>query len=266
MRSPQTLAVAFPSSVPARLTGRLELQLQSALSGRLTRPERVTGVLTCVFDYVGGVEATPDLIRRLATGAREWLLQRAGGLFYRDSGWFEASCARCGESFDLPLTLADAPRNPAGAGYPTAEIETSLGHRVFEVPNGLHEEALARSASDEPARQLVAFCGLSDDAEREAQQFTTQDIETIDAGLDAIAPDVASELNTQCPACQATTSAVIDPLDFSFPAPASLIRDTHVIASAYGWDEPAILALPSHRRRQYANLIAADVGRGRGPE
>ncbi|MCP5086610.1 MAG: hypothetical protein GY952_07410 [Rhodobacteraceae bacterium] len=264
MRSPETLAVAFPSSVPARLTGRLELQLQSILSARLTRPERVTGVLDCVFDYVGGTAATPELIRRLATGAREWLLQRAGGLFLRDRGWFEASCQECGQSFDLPLSLADAPRSPAGRGYPTAQIETSLGLRTFEVPNGLHEEKLARSEGGDPSRQLLGLCGLSDHAFQEALQFSAVDVEQIDAGLDAIAPDVASELNTQCPSCQANTSAVIDPLEFSFPEPASLIRETHAIASAYGWEEATIMTLPSQRRRQYANLIAADMRRGRG--
>ena len=35
-----------------------------------------------------------------------------------------------------------------------------------------------------------------------------------------------------------------------------LYRDIDTIASAYGWDEPTILALPADRRRRYVELIA----------
>jgi hypothetical protein len=36
-----------------------------------------------------------------------------------------------------------------------------------------------------------------------------------------------------------------------------LYEEIHVIASAYGWDEAAILALPPERRCRYVSMIAA---------
>ena len=48
---------------------------------------------------------------------------------------------------------------------------------------------------------------------------------------------------------------------FTSYRPDSLLTDTHRIASAYGWSEAEILALPRTRRRRYADLIAQERGR-----
>ena len=256
-RASQTLAVAFPSHEPYPLTGALELAIAESLASGASRPERVTRVLGTVFRRISGQGATPSRVRCLTSGAREWLLQRAAGLFWADTGWFQAKCVRCDADYDVPTVLARAPRKPAGAGFPVVTVHTSLGPRTFEVPNGLHEEQLARSPGSDPVRTLLAHCGLSERAGSDAQDFTADDVARIEAALEEVSPEVADEVVTACPSCRAETRARIDPLAFAFPGLTTLLREVHAIAATYHWAEDAILALPSHRRRGYARLARA---------
>jgi hypothetical protein len=267
-RAPGTLAVAFPRATPRVLRGDIELAVAAIARSAAPRPVRVTRLLAALYATVAGQTATPAAIRALASGAREWLLQRAAALFWGETGWFEAPCAACGQPMDLPARLSAAPVKAAGPGFPVAVAETSLGPRRFEVPNGAHEEALARGSDAAPERRLIALCGLADNAAAEAALFTEADLAAIDGALDAAAPEVADRLSATCPACGSPTEARLDPLAFAFPGPGALLRDVHTIASAYGWGEAEVLSLPSERRRAYARMIAVEGGArgaGRGP-
>ena len=59
--------------------------------------------------------------------------------------------------------------------------------------------------------------------------------------------------------CGAENSVVFDMGTFLFEAldrsAAQALADVHVLASAYGWSERDILALPEHRRRRYLEFI-----------
>jgi hypothetical protein len=261
-RAPITLAVAYPSAQLRPVTGIVELALGEAMSRPLTRPEVVTAVLDAVFAKVGGQAVSPALLGGLATGARAWLLLRAARVFHGSHGWFTAQCPDCQEPFDLQLDLDALPRSNATSGFPIVTVQTSLGPREFEVPNGTTEIALTYRAA-EGAIALAALCGLSKDAETEATQFTQDDLTAIEETLDDATPDVADEIQTTCPACRAQTKAQIDPLTFAFPKLDHLDRDIHLIARSYGWDEPTILQMPSNRRRRHANMIASSPKQGR---
>jgi hypothetical protein len=260
MRAALTLPVAFPSAEPRPLTGAVELAVAEAAAGPGPRGRRVSAVLDAAFGAVGGVKSDLNLVRRLASGARAWLLIRAALLFGGPREWFQTVCGGCGRPFDFQARPEAAPRKPAGTAFPVVEVPTSLGPRRFEVPNGAHEEAVARRPGD-PRRVLAGLCGLAEDAEDEAARLTEPDLDRIEALLDDAAPDVADSVATACPECGWQGEVQIDPLGWAFPRPDSLLTDTHRIASAYGWSEAEILALPRARRRRYADLIAQERGR-----
>lgn len=263
-RAPETLALAFPEAVPRPMTGTVELRLAEAGAAPLSRPERASAVLAALYETLDGTAVTPPLVRRLPSGARAWLLCRGAALMGRESGWFQAECTACGAPYDLQLRLAEVPRGPPGPGFPTAEVETSLGPRRFEVPNGRHEEALARGTTADPRRDLLALLGLAETAAEDALRYTEADMAGIETALEATAPDIGDRIATTCPACGTATEAVIDPLAFALPHPDEILRETHLIARAYRWDEAAIHALPSGRRRAYARIIAAESRGGGG--
>ncbi|MEP3346259.1 MAG: hypothetical protein ABJN34_00190 [Litoreibacter sp.] len=253
-RAPMTLAVGFPTATPRSLTGRVELALADALQ-LPTRPEQVSGVLGAMFSTIGGLPVTRELVDRLATGARAWCLTRAALLFQPGLRWFQASCSACGEAYDISASLADTPRSDIPKAFPVIEVETTLGPRRFEVPNGTTERALVDASAPTALRVLAASCGLDHAAADQASRFNRSDLDLIEAQLDAATPDIPDALTTHCPLCDAETSAHIDPLNFAFPDARNLLGQVHLIARAYHWDERDILDMPSSRRRRYAEII-----------
>jgi hypothetical protein len=248
MRAPATLPLVWPEVQPRRMTGAVELALAEAGGGG-TRPERVTAVLSAIFETIGDGPATPGRVALLSTGTRAWLLAQAAAA--RGAGsWYQANCTACGTPFDFPLALSDLPRGPAGSGFPVAHVATSRGVRAFEVPNGAHEAALARGGD---RRRLVALLALEPD-----EDWDDADLDAIEAGIDAVAPDIGEEVACTCPACGAATLARIDLLPAISAGIETILAEVHLLARAYGWREPAILALPGARRRAYARMIRGD--------
>lgn len=260
-RAPLTLAVAYPTAVARPMTGHVELALGDALSAHLPRPDRVSGVLSAVFAQIGGNKVSDGLLEQLTSGARAWLLAKAALVFLPGKRWFQANCTGCGQIYDLSLSLSDLPRGPKTDAFPVVEVNTSLGLRRFEVPNGRVERRLVDAPPEDALQVLVRETALAQSAEDDSAAFTGHDLEAIETALDEASPDISEEVATICPSCEAETRARLDPLDFAFPSTRALFRDIHDIAKGYGWSEPVILDLPSARRRIYAQMIRAEARR-----
>jgi hypothetical protein len=73
--------------------------------------------------------------------------------------------------------------------------------------------------------------------------------------------DVDIELELRCGTCDWAFAAPFDITPFLLREveawAATVLRDIHEIARAYGWDEPTILSLSPRRRRRYLDLIEA---------
>lgn len=256
-RAPATLSAAFPRAQPRPLDGETELAVAEAVAAGRSRPARVTAVIAAMYVRLEQQTVDRDVARHVSSAGREWLLQRAALRFYGANDWYEAICSDCGARFDLRLSIADIPCVAPGDGFPTVELETSLGQRAFEVPNGAHEEAFAARQDTDPRRAFAALCGLSAQAECDALQFSERDLARIDAALEAASPEVADSVTARCPECGTAEQVRIDPLTFAFPQRDEILQEVHLLASAYRWSEHEILALPLARRRSYADLIRA---------
>lgn len=263
LRPSGTMPVAFPTARFRPLDGRIELAVAEAAEAAAPRPVRVTAILAAMCGEIGGEAGGRPAARKVSAAGREWLLQRAALRFHGSSDWFEAPCGACGARFDVSLSISETPRAKPAAGFPVTEVETSLGRRVFEAPNGGHEEALTRRGGEDPRRVFAALCGLSPEAEADAIRFTPTDLSSIDAAIEAASPDIADSVDVACPDCGAETAARIDPLAFAFPRLSDVLAEVHMLAAHYHWAEDAILALPLPRRRAYAALIRADRRGGR---
>jgi len=265
-RAPATLPSAFPRVDFRTLDGHAQLAVAEAVVGHAPRPVKVTAIIAASFALrEGGATRVLDCdtARRINAAGREWLLQRTALRFYDWPEWFEARCPACGVRFDLRLAAGDIPRSGPGPGFPVAEAKTSLGKRYFEVPNGMHEEAIARHPGRDYRRLVAARCGLSECAEEDASRFTDRDLEIIDTALEAVSPDIADSVDTSCPECGHAAHSRIDPLAFAFPRLVDVLQEVHLVARAYRWSESEILDLPLSRRRAYAELIVKDSRNGR---
>lgn len=84
----------------------------------------------------------------------------------------------------------------------------------------------------------------------------------LECELDAEDADPGAELTLEiaCPECGAATPAELDIAAYLWTEldawARDLLLDVHLLASAYGWSEPEILALSPLRRRYYLELCA----------
>jgi hypothetical protein len=85
--------------------------------------------------------------------------------------------------------------------------------------------------------------------------LTTENIEQIDASLEASSPAVCTTIITQCPECNKEQTVTLDPYDVIHRRNDSLYHQVHTIAYHYHWSEPDILALPQSRRQRYLRYI-----------
>jgi hypothetical protein len=201
-------------------------------------------------------------------GARNaWLLQLVRNLS-GPSLELVGRCTSCGENVEFTVdvgVLADLTRESAQhrtISAPTAKLEhtgTVYHCRALTSADILAVEGLpadevdlallARVLGDDPARRDTAR-NLPDAAKDDARRV---------AG--ALDPWAVLRLDLSCPACGTQSEEPLPIADAAWhaleSAAASLVRDVHILARAYGWTEAEILSLPKWRRDVYAELTRA---------
>lgn len=238
------------------VTGALELEVAQLAVEDANPPERVTAVLDAALESLGGEPSTPERVRQLCVGDRQHLVRQLGVHLGQIGSWRTAECLDCDERFDLFVDLNTLPASQPQPGFPFVDVETGRGKRRFRVPNGGDQEAIAgveSLAEDEAVRALVRLCVIGEEIDDE---FDTADLEAIDRALEDASPEVAQEIVAKCPACGRTNALQVDPYSFLTTGPASLFSAVHTLASAYGWSEAEILALPRERRDLYLELAS----------
>ena len=246
------------------VNGELELALGESGDGAGSLAAQVTTVLSLALEQLGGITPTPDAVRDLSVGDRQYLMTRLALHFDHRPVWLVAHCGACGEPFDIAFNYADLPVKPAGRGYPRATVDTSLGSVRVRVPTGADQEGMAATPDDDQAMQVMLRRIVDSDAVDMAA-LSEADIHAIESRVEALSPECADRLLTQCPQCRASNSVAVNPYGFLEQPVGELFAEIHTIASHYHWSEQAILTLPRRRRQTYLRLI--DKGRGmQGPE
>ncbi|MGP3950458.1 T4 family baseplate hub assembly chaperone [Streptomyces sp. 7N604] len=161
----------------------------------------------------------------------------------------------------------------AGTGLGAAGDSGTAGADAVcgDTPRGLAAGADAAGAARVAARQaLLARCTLS--AVRAGEPVPADRLSELPALLPeavqlrlaeaAGRADPAAELtlNVACPECGEATPAELDIASYLWTEldawARDLLLDVHLLATAYGWSEPEILALSPLRRRYYLELCA----------
>jgi len=159
-----------------------------------------------------------------------------------------ARCPACGEGFEFSVDLIDVQtaQDAERPGPPDADGAWTLedGRRVR-----------APRLSD-----LGGDGALSDRLLVDGEPGG--DGQAVEALLERAAPVLALDLATRCPHCETEGEARFDIAAYLARRLAGerpfLVRETHLIASRYGWPHDQILALNREDRRAYAGLIEAE--------
>ena len=168
-----------------------------------------------------------------------------------------ASCPVCAERLETAFDVADirvgsfeeGPQEPLALTVGGAEL-------TFRLPDSTDLAALSSTASvDGARRRLLDRCLLgtgANDLSEEALQAVARRMAEAD-------PQGDVELSLTCPACGHGWLAQFDIASFFWTEIDAwarvLLREIHILASAYGWRESDILALSPWRRRSYLELI-----------
>ncbi|MGW7366348.1 T4 family baseplate hub assembly chaperone [Streptomyces sp. NPDC054841] len=211
--------------------------------------------------------AGADELLSMPVGEREADLFALRRALFGERMQVRVECASCGEAmeFDLDATLLGArTRTPAGP----LRVEEGEWVVEFRLPT-VADLAAAGTAPDpvEARRLLLARCTVS--AARGGAAVAPEQLagalpERVAQRLAEMAeesdPAADVTLNVACPECGEATPAELDITSYLWTEldnwARDLMLDVHLLATAYGWSEPEILALSPLRRRYYLELCA----------
>ncbi|MGW1024847.1 T4 family baseplate hub assembly chaperone [Streptomyces sp. NPDC002577] len=217
---------------------------RARLLHRTARPDLDSGVLPVL--PVGEREADLFALRRALFGERMQV---------------RLECAACGEDMEFDLDTGEFARSPVRRDDSVVRVRQDGWEVEFRLPGVADLTAVARAA--DPRAALLARCLLSAVYEGKTvpagglplpvQRRIAEAVEAADPGADVT-------LNVACPECGQATRAELDIASCLWTEldawARDLLLDVHLLATAYGWSEPEILALSPLRRRYYLELCA----------
>lgn len=168
-----------------------------------------------------------------------------------------ASCPACEEELELVLDAAALGTRGRAA---RAEMDVEIGgSRVaLRMPTAGDLAAVAAEADPRRARAALAERCLVGTA---PGPLSDDDVAAISVRMAERDPLGGSRVAVDCPACGDRSELTLDLgwiVGRELAAEAARITDdVHAIASAYGWSEHDILALPPARRERYLERIVA---------
>ncbi|GAU64952.1 hypothetical protein SSP35_01_02890 [Streptomyces sp. NBRC 110611] len=240
-------------------------------------------------------ETDPDVLLSVPLGERAADLFALRRALFGERMQVTLDCAvpECGAALEFELDAAELgaarPRVPEG-GLRVAEGGWTVRFRlpcptdlaavaeeaaaVVEAEERKKEELAAvaeqaAGAQDAARRRLGARCALSavrDDGrevlgeEDLARLLPEPVLKRFAEAAEEADPAAELALNIACPECGAATPAELDIAAYLWTEldawARDVLLDVHLLASAYGWSEPEILALSPLRRRYYLELCA----------
>jgi hypothetical protein len=208
-------------------------------------------------------DLTGDELADMPLGGRDALLMELRALLFGPACTAVAACPGCGEQLEATVPVA---RLRIAADPPPPEVLRLHSGGVdvaFRVPSSSDLLALAAAGTAADIRQLLSRCIVeargADRAAIGSEDLPEVVITAISDGMAAADPQADVELALACQSCGATWSAPFDIATFLWAEihawVQQLLRDVHLLARAYGWREPDVLALSPIRRNLYLELI-----------
>ena len=249
----QRLVLSLPTLGERRLLlkaldGHAELASDPADPGAV---HRLLGRI--LLESTGTAVEVPDLLVA-------WRDRVFAALFEREFGGrveSRARCTACGEEYEFGFALADIMASQEAAAAATGLVVEPSGRFVLDDGAWVRPPTIGDLMEhDDPEALSMALCGATTSRER------------VEGVLDGGAPLLALDLATTCAECQTDQALRFDVVCYFLESLAAerplLVRETHLIASRYGWGHDTIMDLTRGDRRSYAGLILAERGAATG--
>jgi len=207
-------------------------------------------------------DVSPGELTEIPIGRRDALLLDLRALLFGPDLTGVADCPGCREplEFALPAEYLRIRPDPPDPGV--QQLEAGGLGVVFRVPTSSDLLPLGGSDTATARNQLLARCVLDasgKDGDHVGCRALPDDVAAAVSGcMSAADPQADIELALTCPSCGHEWAAPFDIASFLWAeidaCVLRLLRDVHVLARAYGWREPDVLALSPIRRSVYLEL------------
>ncbi|MFE7107890.1 hypothetical protein ACFU98_22695 [Streptomyces sp. NPDC057575] len=209
-----------------------------------------------------------EALLSLPVGAREADLFALRRALFGERMQVRVDCSACGADMEFDLDAGEFARSLRPPGQRVAHLDEDGWDVAFRVPTVADLTAAARHpdaalSADGARRALLARCVVSAVHDGETVSVDALPVSVqrrIAEAAEAVDPAADVTLNINCPECSAATRAELDIASYLWTEldawARDVLLDVHLLATAYGWSEPEILALSPMRRRYYLELCA----------
>jgi hypothetical protein len=167
-----------------------------------------------------------------------------------------ATCPHCAAMIDVDVPVARMALASSSSDDVTPLAARRVGrvHAALRVPTvGDLIDAAALDTPEEAQALLAERCGLGEVDPEEWDAAITD--------LDESHPLLAASCAVACPDCGEEFEATLDPVELCWEAvdaaATEVIDDVVALATAFGWSEADVLAVPPRRRAMYRRLAGA---------
>jgi hypothetical protein len=199
-----------------------------------------------------------EALARQTVGERDGALLRLRELAFGPRLALVGSCPDCGERVEAAVDVGALLVDEAPAAE-DSRVEGTGWTLVVRPPTAGDLVALDGAADPASARRLLfERCVVASDPP--AATLPEEAVVAAAARLAELDPQADVRLALRCPECATAWEEPFDPGSFLWQEldawALRLVRDVHELASAYGWRERDVLAVPPARRRLYLELAA----------
>jgi hypothetical protein len=216
-------------------------------------------------------QATVASLSRLTVGQRDARLLQLRARTFGPLLSGLVSCPSCGERLEMAFDSSDF----QVAGVPIAEPEAPEAddaeiafayapyHITYRLPNSIDLSAVAGLTDPASARRkLLEACVLDarkDGVETPLSELPMDAVEALAEHIGQADPLADLTLDITCPACRHSWQVIFDIVTFFWGEidawAVRLMREVHILASAYGWREADILRMSAWRRQRYLEMV-----------
>jgi hypothetical protein len=226
----------------------------------LTQPPLQRALALLIAAYP---DTPPETLAALPLGQRDARLLTLRAATFGERLNSLVPCPQCGERLELAFNIHDIRAGTALEDGIAPDHPLSLTvddyALTFRLPNSLDLAALATTMNP-TARHLLDRCLLTaTHAGTPTRDLPPPVVQALTAAMSAADPQADVQLALTCPACHHPWQATFDILAYFWSEihtwAQRTLREIHLLASAYGWREPDILALTPLRRAMYLQML-----------
>jgi hypothetical protein len=172
-------------------------------------------------------------------------------------------CPRCDEAVELSFNAADVRVAPPSETCSIASVAVDGYNVRVRLPNSLDLATIGAEQDVSSGRlRLVERCLITADLAGQpvsADRLPSRVIDAVEERMAQADPQADVRLAICCPSCGHQWQGVFDIVSFFWAEieawAARILREVHILASAYGWNESEILALSPTRRHAYLEKL-----------